>query len=183
MKSHPHGRKEGRRKYFCLATTIIVAILLILSFFFSIDGKTSLLRVALFGFASILAGILFVQGSIHLWKVKKQRTMILVFLTGLILLGFGAVSELHVANDLHSGPQTAVLTNTQIISRTGAHGILGLRYYLKGTDPQNHEMQFPISAKTHRLVDGSASVQVRYYPHTGRLVEFRSVAEAVPHTS
>lgn len=176
----PRKGEKARKRPFSFALWIMAALLFVLSAPFSVEGRYVLFGIAVSGLAALLAGFLMLRSSHCAQQQNRTGAMILILITGLLLLGFGAVSELHVAKDMLTGTRTAVLNSCHISTRFGAHGILGLRYCIKGTDPQGREMQFPVSAGTKRVLEGAASVSVEYYPNTGRIVTYLSEEEPAP---
>lgn len=76
------------------------------------------------------------------------------------------------ALDLVSGPETTLLTDSQVSTSQAHTGIFSRHYYLTGTDSQGERVRLEISGDDYTRLSGSNSVTVEYYRHTGRIVRY-----------
>lgn len=147
----------------------VMLMCLVLSRLLGTQGKAVLLGVAFFGAAVIiLAGILIYM----YFSVSKsaRKALIWTLLVGILLGGYGIMSEIQVVQDLAGGTTVENLTQCSISSRVGIHGILSNRYYLNGMDETGKSRTFPISIATHDKLENRMNVTVEFYQHTNRVV-------------
>lgn len=158
--------KKRKVAYFILWGVAIC--LLVLYRVLGIQGKTVLLGNAAFGLAVLL------MGGLAVWAGYRQanvRTRILPLAVGIFLLIFGIFTEVQVIRDFGRGTVITSMSDCDITSRSGIHGIVGFHYYLQGEDDQGNRLQFPISFAERDRIEGRQSVTVEYYEGIGRIVE------------
>lgn len=182
-RSGQTGPADGKRKLvlrFGMTALCGTLALLIMTLFFGSSGKHVLVWAALQGAAAMALGTLLFSILFTVRKSEKTASVILITLAGLILTAYGALSEVHVIKDLGQGTKEALIYDCQVLSRTGAHGILGLRHYLSGRDRQGNEMRFPLSVLDLDSCRDLQTAEVIYYPYTGRMTAWREAEEISP---
>lgn len=132
-------------------------------------GKLALVDVAIDGI--ILWGI-----SVYLiLKIKKfkigLRKNIFLYLVCLVFFLFSLWNTKNFVVDLVLGPQQTQLYDIGIEKRQSAKGIIGLHYYLKGTDENGDRHTIEISGSDYNRmkVNTSDSIVFTYYKNTNRL--------------
>ena len=93
-----------------------------------------------------------------------------VLAVGIILIVIGLRLELMTVKDVREGPRTTTLYVSDITSRSGGHGITGLRYYLEGTDSQGESMIFPLPHFAHDHISEGSTLNIEYYENIGRMI-------------
>lgn len=150
----------------------LIICLLILYRILGIQGKAVLAGVAFFGLAVMLMGSLMIWLFIGGIRQGRAGAMIATLIVGILLLGYGLFTQVHVVRDLGKGPVVTDLNGCYITSRSGIHGILGFHYYLNGTDSQGAFLQFPVSFADKDHLEGLSSVTVEYYENVDRIVNY-----------
>lgn len=132
-------------------------------------GKLALVDVAIDSIN--LCGI-----SVYLiLKIKKfkigLRKNIFLYLVCLVFCLSSLWNTKNFVLDLVLGPQKTQLYNIGIEKRQSAKGIIGLHYYLKGTDENGDRHTIEISGSDYNRmkVNTSDSIVFTYYKNTNRL--------------
>ena len=103
-------------------------------------------------------------------KSEKLPAKLCVLAVAILLIGFGINHELMTVKDVREGPRTTTLYVSDITSRSGGHGITGLRYYLEGTDSQGESMIFPLPHFAHDHISEGSTLNIEYYENIGRMI-------------
>lgn len=162
---------EAKNKQMVLyAASAVILIGVVIYRLLGTQGKGVLISAALFGLAVIFLGGLLSWLILGDWKQQHNISTALSLMTAMLLLVYGAFTEIKIAKDLNVGTATATLDDCEVASKTGVHGILSSHYYLKGTDHEGKVMSFPISGAAREKLDGQTTVTVEYYKNIGRIV-------------
>ncbi len=175
MKSNNRNesdKKENKRINSYHIIWIIIAALVLIYFFTGTQGKAVLIGTSMFGISVIMMGALIWWLLIIGIKKKDYNKLILLFILGTFLVGYGFITEINVFRDINSGVHTIELNNCYITSRGGRHGIIGFRYYINGVDNHGKKVSFPISIFSRDELDGTSKVKVKYYKNIDRIVEW-----------
>lgn len=93
-----------------------------------------------------------------------------VLAVGIILIVFGLRLELMTVKDVREGPKSMTFYVSDITSRSGIHGITGLRYYLKGTDSEGESKVFPLPYFEHNHISEGTALKIEYYENINRII-------------
>ena len=159
-----------RKRNFVIVSACIAAGIIILSKFFGYIGRGVLVWAALEGAACIILGCLMVYVFSFMGKSEKLPAKLCVLAVAILLIGFGINHELMTVKDVREGPRTTTLYVSDITSRSGGHGITGLRYYLEGTDSQGESMIIPLPHFAHEHISEGSTLIIEYYENIGRMI-------------
>lgn len=158
------------KRHFCIVSACISAVIIILSMFFGYKGINALIWAALDGAACITIGCLMVYIFSFVMERERLPVKFGVLAVGIILIVIGLRLELMTVEDVREGPKSMTFYVSDITSRSGIHGITGLRYYLKGTDSEGESKVFPLPYFEHNHISEGTALKIEYYENINRII-------------
>lgn len=158
-------------KTFDLVYISALLVIVIAGVFMPKTGKLAMVDVAIDGI--ILWGI-FVYLVLKIKKLKGCiRKNIYLYVVSLVLVLFSLWNTKNLVFDLVLGPQEIKLYNIGIENRQSYIGIIGLHYYLRGTDENGDRHIIEISGSDYNFMKGNTvdTMVLTYYENTDRLYE------------
>ncbi|MBR3377670.1 MAG: hypothetical protein IKG44_08330 [Mogibacterium sp.] len=133
-------------------------------------GNNVLIWAALDGAACITIGCLMVYIFSFVMERERLPVKFGVLAVGIILIVIGLRLELMTVKDVREGPKSMTFYVSDITSRSGIHGITGLRYYLKGTDSEGESKVFPLPYFEHNHISEGTALKIEYYENINRII-------------
>lgn len=146
-------------------------VIVIAGVFMPKTGKLAMVDVAIDGI--ILWGI-FVYLVLKIKKLKGGiRKNIYLYVVSLVLFLFSLWNTKNLVLDLVSGPKQIQLHDIVIENRQSYRGLIGLHYYLRGTDENGDRHIIEISGSDYNFMKGNTvdTMVLTYYENTDRLYE------------
>ncbi|MBE6052872.1 MAG: hypothetical protein E7212_03005 [Clostridium sartagoforme] len=146
-------------------------VIVIAGVFMPKTGKLAMVDVAIDGI--ILWGIFIYL----ILKIKKNKgglkKNIYLYLVSLVLGFFSLLNTKNFVFDLVLGPQEIKLYDISIENRQSFRGIIGLHYYIRGTDENGDRHIIEISGSDYNFMRGNTvdTMVLTYYENTDRLYE------------
>lgn len=158
-------------KTFDLVYISSLLVIVIAGVFMPKTGKLAMVDVAIDGI--ILWGI-FVYLVLKIKKLKGGlRKNIYLYVVSLVLFLFSLWNTKNLVFDLVSGPKQIQLHDIGIENRQSYRGLIGLHYYLRGTDENGDRHIIEISGSDYNFMKGNTvdTMVLTYYENTDRLYE------------
>lgn len=136
-------------------------------------GKLVLLDELCGGVIVAILGLWFLKGTAITWSSCGWKNRILFSMLTVLMLGVSMILAKDAALDLIQGSTTVELTDCSVEKRSGSLGVIGLDYYLWGTDADGKEYRFTISGSDYERLKREKEVTVLGYVNTERVIAYR----------